>query len=300
MLSNTWYNFHISHQPLYLPKWHKKGIHLIGDIVKTNGELFTFQEIKSIHNLNDNVFYYNRVRLCVNKFLKNMKKVGIFTFQRPPLPLHLKTLVTTKQGCQGFYKFLSENLARTAFPTVSQNGENYSEIITLTPFGIIYKACFKTTTDTAIIGLQYKVLYNILGTRNLLNKMKIKDSNLCVFCKKFPETIEHLFCECLEICELWKNLENWILIKIGTSIKFTDDVKILGYYQHDQNYWPINLILLTTKRYIFWCSQKNFRPSIYLLQTEIKKSFTKQKHLYEINSNISTFNKKLGIWINIF
>ena len=24
MLSNIWYNFHISHQPLYLPKWHKK------------------------------------------------------------------------------------------------------------------------------------------------------------------------------------------------------------------------------------------------------------------------------------
>ena len=159
----------------------------------------------------------------------------------------------------------------------------------------MYKACFKTTTDTAIIWLQYKVLYNILGTRNLLNKMKIKDSNLCVFCKQFPETIKHLFCECLEICELWKNLENWILIKIGTSIKFTDDVKILSYYQHDQNYWPINLILLTTKRYIFWCSQKNFRPRKYLLQTEIKKSFTEQKHLYEINSSISTFNKKLGI-----
>ena len=136
MLSNILYNFHISHQPLYLPKWHKNGIHLIGDIVKTNGELFTFQEIKSIHNLNDNVFNYNRVRLCVHKFLKNMKKLEFLLFQDHPYHYISRHWLQLNKVVKASIKFLSENLALTAFPTVSQNGENYSEIITLTPFGI--------------------------------------------------------------------------------------------------------------------------------------------------------------------
>ena len=55
--------------------------------------------------------------------------------------------------------------------------------------------------------------------------------------RNFPETTGHPFCECVQIFEK-ENVENWSFIKIGTSIQFMDEVevKILGYYQLDENY----------------------------------------------------------------
>ena len=150
--------------------------------MKTNGELFTFQEIKSTCNLYDNVFNYNRVRLGVDKFLKKILKSWNLYFLRPSLPLHLKTLVTTKQGCKGFYKIFIRKSGANSIPySVKKWEELLRDNNINTVWNHIYKACFETTTDTAIIWLQYKVLYIILGTRNLLNRMKIKDSNLLVF-----------------------------------------------------------------------------------------------------------------------
>ena len=64
----------------------------------------------------------------------------------------------------------------------------------------IYKICSKTIYDNSVIWFQYKILYGILGTNDLLLKMKIVDSNHCRLCGGNAETIQHLFSQC-EIVE---------------------------------------------------------------------------------------------------
>ena len=47
----------------------------------------------------------------------------------------------------------------------------------------------------------------------LLLKCGIKLDNLCTFCQRVPEKIEHLFWYCNIVMEFWENIENWIYEK---------------------------------------------------------------------------------------
>ena len=53
----------------------------------------------------------------------------------------------------------------------------------------IFRACHKTLLDNRLIWFQYKILFNILDTKDHLYKLKISDSNLCSFCNQQPESM---------------------------------------------------------------------------------------------------------------
>ena len=80
------------------------------------------------------------------------------------------------------------------------------------------------------------------------------------------ESMEHLFSKCIEANELWGNVVHWIENKIGFHLRMSDSYKILGYLTMDKNIWPINLILLVTRKYIFWCSRNSLRLPIFHLE----------------------------------
>ena len=61
----------------------------------------------------------------------------------------------------------------------------------------------KHSKDNQFKWFQHRIIHRILGTQDLLFKMKITDNPRCRLCNTANETIEHLFLTC-EICnELW-------------------------------------------------------------------------------------------------
>ena len=68
-------------------------------------------------------------------------------------------------------------------------------------------------------------------------------------------------------------------------------MKILGFLTYDKNFWPLNLILLVTRKYLYWCSRNDFKINIYYLQKEMKKMFIEQKCLNEIKYQNRVFQK---------
>lgn len=53
-----------------------------------------------------------------------------------------------------------------------------------------FKVCFKTTTDTSIQLLQYRILHRILPTNYYLKKIKVISYDVCAFRKEDVETIQ--------------------------------------------------------------------------------------------------------------
>lgn len=76
-----------------------------------------------------------------------------------------------------------------------------------------FKVCFKTTTDTSIQLLQYRILHRILPTNYYLKKINVISYDVCTFCKENVETIQHVFMTCSEILPIWNNLSMYILKK---------------------------------------------------------------------------------------
>merc|ERR1711973_448677 len=54
---------------------------------------------------------------------------------------------------------------------------------------------------------QFKLLHRRIPTNKFLYTIKVKDNNLCTFCKKDIETLIHMFWTCEIIQTFWRSLE---------------------------------------------------------------------------------------------
>ena len=298
MNCSLWYNPKISKEPLYISSWFKGGISLLGDILNVEGKIEPIEVLQNRYNINCNVLDYFRVKLSLQKFIKNCNLVESFNYCRPACPFHLQILFKSRRGCKDFYHiFLSnpdhEPVAKTKWqPLVDVNVPNF--------WSMIYKICFKSINNNKYIWFQYKTINNILDTNHYLHKVKISESNECRLCGANPETIVHLFSQCEKVFDLWSNVEYWIMVRTGVNIKFNDTMKILGYYEYDSNFWPMNFVLITVRYYIYWCSKHNFSLNIFHMQKTVKKQYDEQKLLSEINGSIEIFSKRWFKWQNLF
>ena len=84
------------------------------------------------------------------------------------------------------------------------------------------------------------------------------------------ENLEHLFCKCREVMQLWDNIQQWVNTKLGINLVLTNLMKLHGYIITDQNFWPLNLILMITRKYIFWCAKKDYKLNIFPSKRKLK------------------------------
>ena len=74
---------------------------------------------------------------------------------------------------------------------------------------------------------------------------------------------------------------------------------ILGYLEKDENYIPLNSIILITKFYIFWSSRNKIQANINTLQDRIKNTNLDQKLIHTKNGKEDNFLSKWNYWSNL-
>ena len=116
----------------------------------------------------------------------------------------------------------------------------------------------------------------------------------------YGEDLHHLFQKCKEVTNLWENVQHWIQRKIGITLRLTPLMKMLGYIVKDENFWPLNLVLISTRKYIFWCSRKGLKLNIFFLQQEVYSIYLEQENLSLLNSRQAQFKKRWDFWKNLF
>ena len=117
--------------------------------------------------------------------------------------------------------------------------------------------CFKTIKDNDLIWMQYRVLYRILGTKELLSKIKSHDDGKCSFCKQYSEMILHLFVQCKDVKKFWSELKTHLQLILGIDLAINPSTIILGNLLTKTNVIPLNTIYLVAKLYIFQVSKSN-------------------------------------------
>ena len=93
---------------------------------------------------------------------------------------------------------------------------------------IFYLIPFNHTKDTKLRWFQYKILNRFLTTNSFMCKIVQRIDNICTFCKKEAETIEHLFVECKEVTSIWSKLQNRIRIKLGIPVVLSKTQIVFG------------------------------------------------------------------------
>ena len=299
-----WYNSQVFKSPTFFLDWFKRGISLSGDITDTEGELLTFKHLKSKFNANLNIVNYYTVRQSVKMFMAQYKQPNqLWQLELPTYPLHLKVLLNKQKSCKKFYNALKSG-SKEDNPLCERI---WSKLLTEYPnteqiekWPLIYKICFKCIEDNGYVWFQYRILFQILGTRDYMKRTNIISDSTCNLCNGAVQDIVHLFDECPISSLLWEHLANWIDKKVGMKLTIDKTMKILGYQNQDLHFWPLNFVLLITRKYIFWCAIKQFPLDIYFLQKEIKNRFKEQEYLFKIKSMPEAFSKRWEIWSCLF
>ena len=127
------------------------------------------------------------------------------------------------------YNLFRNEIADT--PTVEKKlKECFSADIDTT---LIYSLPYKITRSTTLQYFQYKVTHGYFPTNAHLNKIKIKDTNLCELCAEV-DTLDHFFIEYQETIGLWQHFFD-LFAPILNNSQLTNSQILYGILQNDKN-----------------------------------------------------------------
>ena len=114
-----------------------------------------FIEIENTYDLRVNTFLYYRLKILLNCFVQIYKQQDYFNFIQPTYSLQLKTLISSKQGCQKFYKMFMNESKINNLPIykckwqnfTSENGEIWK---------IIFRVCLNQYWIIQLLGFSIK------------------------------------------------------------------------------------------------------------------------------------------------
>ncbi len=130
----------------------------------------------------------------------------------------------------------------------------------------IYMIPHQCTKETKLRALQYKILHSSVATNSQLHRIGFVQSDLCTFCQRERETIDHLFVQCTHINILWTDLQSWLsrnLQRPDNQINFSSEDIFFGRLNYDE---LINNIILLTKHYIAYMPVNSMDQSQMLLE----------------------------------
>ena len=192
-------------KPLFIKSWYKKGVKLTGDFLDDRGNLLSHSNFQHKFDIEVCTLQYNSVLSAISGYLKSFENRGIFHRSNTPyIPLLYKPLILHSKCTKPVYKLLNVN---HVIPTSVCKWN-----LELAPYSIeicikdVFIVCFKTTKDSAIQWLQYRLLHRILPVNYYLKKINVVSSDCCTFCNDEVETIQHVFMNCEKVSCLWSSL----------------------------------------------------------------------------------------------
>ena len=86
---------------------------------------------------------------------------------------------------------------------------------------------WRSTKETRLRALQFKILHNIYPTNIILEEMGIAPNSLCQL-GKVQDFTEHFCAECTAVKPMWKEIEKYLAIYPARSIKLSPSSILLG------------------------------------------------------------------------
>ena len=114
-----------------------------------------------------------------------------------------------------------------------------------------YIISYRSTKESRLRLLHFKILHNIFPSNILLNRMGIKDTERCDYCGEI-DVIEHMFVHCNRLKGFWSMVFNNIFSRTNLRIESTDQNILFGISKTDPptkstNLNIINHIILIAK-----------------------------------------------------
>ena len=192
----------IGNKPIYYKSWSSKRIQNVRHLMKGTDNLLSFTEFEERFNVKTNFLVYHGVVSCIRLLRnaiedKNEKTRNFSTFVE-------NFIKAPKPNRLAYEKLIS---AKQSSPRKSK--EKWCVDCSLQcsktiDWEMAYKLPFCSTKSTKLIIFQFKLLHRRLATNDFLNKLGIRENDICTFCRTEKESLFHLFWSCSETSCFWR------------------------------------------------------------------------------------------------
>ena len=274
-------NIAIAGKSIYYKDWHAVGIKKIKDLLNDENKFTCYQ------NLSQKVgkrFPFTKLLGLINAIpdswkqkLKTQSRFNNDNDQHNNKASLTTKGITCKKSCSIFVKRkFKEPLANNRLRRLGVNE--------LHKINEIHSLSFKMTKETKLSIFQFKIIHNILPHRVLLYKMKITNSDLCLYCGS-QETLQHLLVSCPLLRTFWSDVLTWWNSSSTRNILF-DELKILyGYNSGDPRCLLLNYYILIAKFHIFKYKIDSKSPTFPAFMALLKEKLLVYKAAAVANKN---------------
>ena len=178
----------IGNKPIiYYKSWSSKGIQNVKRLMKDADKFLSFTELKERFDVKTNFLVYHGLVSCI-KLLRNAVENQNETNRN--FSTFVENFIKAPKSNRLAYKKLV--CAKQSSPTKSKEkwradcSLQYSKTI---DWEMAYKLPFYSTKATKLIIFQFKLLHGRLATNDFLNKIGIREDDICTFCRTEKESL---------------------------------------------------------------------------------------------------------------
>ena len=295
-----WYNHNVKvgGKSIAFKNFIEKGILYVNDLIDVHGTFHSLLFVKSQLNVNTNFLQYNGLKRALTQMRDRFSVQQLNrNVDNPICPKYVTTLLKERKGCKQFYILFTihdcEPFAKRKWHEELLIPGNFNWKNT-------YTIPYTVTRDPNLWWLQFRLIHRILGTNTYLHKLKIRNNNLCTFCKNMPETLVHLFWEC-DVTQTFLNaVSHWMREgRIYPEIlNFSREELIFGIPEMSKS--VLNFILLVIKSYIFKQKIKEERLELEGFKRAMLFHYSAEKYVSICNCKLAEFNDRWRSYDHLF
>ena len=139
---------------------------------------------------------------------------------------------------------------------------------------------------------QFKLLHRRGINNQLLKKMNLTDSDKCLYCKEYTETIEHIYLECTNSISIWNSLITWVRSIYDNHFIISDYENLFG---GPTNKSITNMIAISVKDVIYQKRKSGGEMMITGVKRCLLKNLNILKSKEVLLDNLLTFENKWNI-----
>ena len=289
---NVFYNSKITvggHEVAF-KRWTQKGVCRIADFVKDDGNFLTVVEFNNKYRMQVDFLCYAGIISAIRKYMRKTN-VTLDSNLHNNLPCYLNCLSSNVPGSKPYYEILAKD---ETDPKCCRKWEAKLNV------NINWKTVFQKIhkiKEIKLKWLQIRIVHRIIGINIVLKEMGVVENNLCSFCLKQRDTINHCFWDCDVIQRFWSELSNFLNEKCthAFNLQLSQNLVLLGTERNIRTDCTLDYIILSAKAFIYHCKNNRCLPTLENFKIVLQKRYNIERHNALMSNALQQFNAQ---WSN--
>ena len=279
----------INNKPVFYKRYFNYGIQTVGDLRFDLNNIDSYELIAK-HIQKTNFLEWAGLRYSVPLVLRSVYHNPDHTALNPSFKIDCGLYDVTKKKSKDYYSLFVRKKA--CFPNNTRKLKcefNLTDEVLKKAFSLPHSVAL----EPYVKAFQFKVLNSILYTNSKLHKIGYLADDLCTFCKRESETMQHLFYDCSYSNSFWKEFELYYLSLTQQRIHLNLKDILIGLLTPELPL--LNYLLLIGKIYLWACRRNKELPSIRGFKSKVQLKYETEKYICTKNNNLDMFRKKWAI-----